>query len=335
MYVSDGKELREVAKKIRGSEFITLDTEFMRERTYYARLCLIQVATDDVVAIIDPLAVDDLEPLFEILRDHSIVKILHAGGQDLEIFHKLMGEVPAPVFDTQIAATLAGFPQQVGYGALVKEITDEVLDKSDTYTDWAKRPLSETQIEYALNDVRYLVPIYKTLKERLEREGRLDWLEADFERLEDPATYEVPPEEQWHRIKRISSLNRRQLGVLMAVTAWREREAQRRDVPRRWVVGDESLVEIARRAPRDASELQQIRGVGDKLGKGSHRSLIAAVTRGVELPEDELPVFGPKRQRVRDIEGLVDLMAALVRIRAKEHNVAVPLLASRSELERL
>ncbi|MDP2180971.1 MAG: ribonuclease D [Actinomycetota bacterium] len=335
MYVSDGKAIRQFAKKIRGSEFITIDTEFMRERTYYARLCLIQVATDDVAAIIDPLVVDDLEPLFEILRDHGIVKVLHSGTQDLEIFHKLMGEVPAPVFDTQVAATLAGFPQQVGYGALVKEITGEVLDKSDTYTDWAKRPLSETQIEYALNDVRYLVPIYRTLRERLEDEGRLDWLEADFEWLEDPATYEIVPEEQWRRIKRISSLNRRQLGVLMTVTAWREREAQRRDIPRRWVVGDESLVEIARRAPRDASELQKIRGVGDKLGKGSHRSLIAAVTRGMELSEDKLPAFGPKRQRVRDIEGLVDLMAALVRIRAKEHKVAAPLLASRCELERL
>lgn len=335
MYVSDAKALKELVEKIRGAEFITIDTEFMREKTYYARLCLIQVATDDVAAIIDPLTIEDLNPLFEILRDRNTVKVLHSGSQDLEIFHDLMGEVPAPVFDTQIAATLVGFAQQVGYGALVKEITGEVLDKSDTYTDWAKRPLSETQVEYALNDVRYLVPIYRVLKERLEREGRMSWLDADFARLEDPSTYESVPDDQWRRIKRLSSLNRRHLGVLMAVTAWREREAQRRDIPRRWVLGDESLVEVARRAPRNVKQLQEIRGVGDKLGKGSHTSLIAAVTRGLELSEDELPRLAPKRERVRDVEGLVDIMAALVRLRAKEHKVAVPLLASRDELERL
>ena len=217
---------------------VAIDTEFMRERTYFARLCLIQLASDDVAAIVDPLAISDLAPLRELLTDPDVVKVFHAGSQDLEIFYRLFEVATAPIFDSQIAATLAGFPQQVGYGALVKEVMGVTLDKGDTYTDWAKRPLSETQVEYALNDVRYLPEIRRRLLAEMEREGRIDWLAADFARLEDPATYEVAPRELWRRVKRVSSLNRRQLAVAREVTAWREIEAQRRDVPKRWVVGD-------------------------------------------------------------------------------------------------
>jgi ribonuclease D len=335
VYVTDAPSLRELVEQLRWAPAVAIDTEFMRERTYFARLCLIQLASDDVAAIVDPLAIDDLSPLKALLTDPQVVKVFHAGSQDLEIFYRLFGVATAPVFDSQVAATLAGFPQQVGYGALVKDVMGVTLDKGDTYTDWAKRPLSATQVEYALNDVRYLTEIRRRLLSEMEREGRIDWLAADFSRLEDPATYEVVPRELWRRVKRVSSLNRRQLAVAREVAAWREEEAQRRDVPKRWVVGDESIIEIARRTPKTAEELLAIRGVADKIGRGAQQGLLSAVAAGVAVPDAELPSLEKRRRPVGDVDGAVDLMIALVRLRAREHGVAMPLMASRDDLERL
>lgn len=335
MYVTDDEGLRELVACMRTAPAVGIDTEFMREKTYFARLCLIQLATDDVAAIVDPLKVRDMSPLCELFTDESVVKVFHAGGQDLEIFYRICGHAMAPIFDTQVAATLAGFPQQVGYGALVHEMLDVKLDKGDSYTDWGKRPLSDTQIEYALNDVRYLPEMFRRLSAQLEEGGRMEWLASDFQRLEDPATYEIRPHEQWRRVKRISSLNRRQLAVAREVAAWRENEAIRRDVPKRWVVGDESIVEIARRMPKTPEELADIRGVSDKIGKSSVQGLLDAVVTGTEVSEDDLPTLTKRRRLNGDVDGAVDLMVALVRLRAREHGVAMPLLASREDLERL
>lgn len=335
MYVDDEAGLRTLVEKMRGAEFIAIDTEFMREKTYYARLCLIQLATDDVAAIVDPLAVDDLSPLAEVLFDEHTVKLLHAGQQDMEIFYFLFDRAPRPVFDTQIAATIAGFPQQVGYGALVHDMLGVTLDKSDTYTDWSKRPLSDTQVEYALNDVRYLPELYSRLKTKLERESRVEWLAPDFERMEDSRTYRSEPLQYWRRLKRLKSLNRRQLGVLQHVAAWREIEAQRRDTPRKWVLGDESLIEIARRGPTTRDELRAVRGVKDKLPGAVYDSLLTSVREGLALAEEELPLLERGTRFHNDTEGAADLMAALVRVRAKQHGVAVPLLAARKDLDRL
>jgi ribonuclease D len=335
VYVTDTESLTDLVKQLRTAPCVAIDTEFMRERTYFARLCLIQLASDDVAAIVDPLAISDLAPLRELLTDADVVKIFHAGSQDLEIFYRLFDVATAPVFDSQIAATLAGFPQQVGYGALVKEVMGVTLDKGDTYTDWAKRPLSETQVEYALNDVRYLPEIRRRLMAEMEREGRIDWLAADFARLEDPATYQVVPRELWRRVKRVSSLNRRQLAVAREITAWRENEAQRRDVPKRWVLGDESIIEIARRVPRTGEQLSAIRGVPDKVGRGAQQGLLNAIAAGSAVSDSDLPILEKRRRPVGDVDGAVDLMIALVRLRAREHGVAMPLMASRDDLERL
>lgn len=335
MFVSTDDGLRELVQRIAASPLVGIDTEFMREKTYFARLCLVQVATEDVCAIIDPLAIGDMGPLCALLGDASVMKVFHAGSQDLEIFYRACDAAVTPVFDTQVAATLAGFPQQVGYGALVHDVLGVKLDKGDSYTDWSRRPLTDTQVEYALNDVRYLPGLYRSLTERLGAEGRLGWLEADFERLADPATYEIDPRAQWKRVKRVSSLNRRQLAVAREVAAWRENEAIRRDVPKRWVLGDESVVEVARRAPRDERELQGIRGVSDRLGRGAARGVLAAVETGLAVPEEELPSLSKRRRPVCDIDASVDLMVAIVRKRARENGVAMPLLASRDDLERL
>jgi ribonuclease D len=317
------------------SPIVGIDTEFIREKTYFARLCLVQLATDSVCAIVDPLAIDDMSPLYELLSDPGIIKVLHAGSQDLEIFYRMNGRVTEPVFDTQVAATLAGFPQQVGYGALVHEMLGVKLDKGDSYTDWARRPLSETQVEYALNDVRYLPEMYRQLSSQLDANSRSGWLAADFARMADESTYLIVPEDQWRRVKRISSLNRRQLALAREVAAWREREAMRRDVPKRWVLGDEGVIEVARRSPRSYDELVAIRGVTDKLGRTAAAELLAAVTRGLDVPEEELPSLKKRRRPAGDIDATVDLIAALVRKRARENDVAMPLLASRDDMERL
>lgn len=335
MYVSDDASLRRLVDQISGSPIVAVDTEFMREKTYFARLCLIQLATDDVAAIVDPIAIRDITPLCAVFSDPGVVKVLHAGGQDLEIFYRVCGHSLSPIFDTQIAATLAGFPQQVGYGALVHELLGVKLDKGDSYTDWGRRPLTDNQIEYALNDVIYLPEVYRRLSEQLEGGGRTQWLAADFKRLEDPATYEIEPRDQWKRVKRISSLNRRQLAVAREVAAWREIEAMRRDAPKRWVLGDESIVEIARRMPTSATELGDIRGVSDKVGKGAVRGILDAVVAGVAVPECDLPSLPKKKRLNGDVDGAIDLMVALVRLRAREHGVAMPLLAAREDIERL
>lgn len=336
MYLATSDDLARFAETARQAPAIGIDTEFMRERTYFARLCLIQVSLADSTAIIDPLAIDDLEPFFDVLSDERVVKVLHAGSQDLEIFFRLMGKTARPVFDTQVAATLAGFPQQVGYGAIVRELLGVELEKGDTFTDWARRPLTRTQVEYAHNDVLYLLPVFERLRHALERDERMGWLERDFARMADPATYEVVPSEQWRRLKRVSALNRRQLGVAREVAAWRETEAQRRDVPKRWLLSDESAIEISRRMPKDPGELAAVRGVGDKLPRSLYAEVVRAVERGLAVPDSELPAI-ERRRRVAaaDVEGAVDLMVALVRLRAREHGVAMPILASRDELERL
>lgn len=335
VYLHDTAELRALTDRARAHGRIAIDTEFMREKTYWAKLCLIQLAVGDECAILDPLQMTDLSPLLEILADPGVLKVLHAGSQDLEIFYRLAGSAATPVFDTQIAATVAGFPSQVGYARLVKDLFDVDIDKSDTFTDWARRPLTPNQIEYALNDVRYLDGAYLELTARLERDGRTAWLAGDLTALSDPNLYAVRPEEQFRRIKRVSSLSRRQLGVLQAVTAWREREAMRRDLPRRWVLSDETLIEVARRKPEDTAGLADIRGLNPRsLGEGAS-GLLAAVREGVALTDEQLPRIDRKPRTIVDIEGVVELMGALVRVRASEHGVAVPLLANRSDLERL
>jgi ribonuclease D len=335
VYLHDTDELRALIERAREHGRIAIDTEFMREKTYWAKLCLIQLAVGDECAILDPLQMTDMSPLLEVLTDESVLKVLHAGSQDLEIFFRLAGAAASPVFDTQVAATVAGFPSQVGYARLVKDLFDVDIDKSDTFTDWARRPLTPAQIEYALNDVRYLDGAYLELTARLERDGRTAWLSGDLAALSDPTLYEIRPEEQYRRIKRASSLSRRQLGVLQQVTAWREREAMRRDLPRRWVLSDETLVEVARRRPTDPAALSEIRGLNLRSVGGDGASLIEAVRCGVGMSEEDLPRIDRKPRAIVDVEGVVELMGALVRVRASEHGIAVPLLATRSDLERL
>jgi ribonuclease D len=335
LYIRDAQTLETVLPALLNAPVLAIDTEFMRERTYYARLCLVQIATADEVYVLDAIALGDgVGLLAEALSSPKSVKVFHAGTQDVEILLRATGVTPSPLFDTQTAATLAGFPTQVGYAQLAKDLIGVDIDKADTFTDWAARPLSDAQMLYAGEDVRHLTTIYALLRERLERAGRLEWLAQDFARMADPATYEVDPHEQYLRVKRASSLDRRSLGVLRELAAWRETEAQRRDIPKRWLVADESLIEIARRRPKTVSELGVIRGVNDRVASRNGHGLLEAVVAGEAIADDDLPRL-PKRTRVpKDAQPLADLLNAVVRLRAREHGVAPALFASRDELER-
>lgn len=335
MYIRDAEALSEAVEVLCSAPLVALDTEFMRERTYFARLCLIQMATTETSYLIDAIALEGkLEPLARVLGAPGVVKIVHAGSQDIEILLRATGSTVAPVFDTQIAATLAGFPTQVGYAQLAHDLLGVKIDKSDTFTDWSVRPLSETQLVYAEADVLHLPEVYRLLHERLMREGRLGWLADDFERLADPATYEVDPRVQYRRVKRASSLDRRSLAVLRELAAWRETEAQRRDTPKRWLISDESLIEVARRRPASTSELAAIRGVNDRVASRNASAVLAAIEAGMAVPDDELPRL-PKRDRIpTDAQPVADLLNAVLRVRAREHGVAPGLIASRDDLER-
>lgn len=334
-FVATPEELDQLVADLAGSELLAIDTEFLREKTYYAKLCLIQINNGDIQAIIDPLALKSLDALVPILTDPACTKVFHAGSQDIGILYHETGVMPAPVFDTQTAAALLGHPLQMGYGPLVKAMCDVKLAKADSYTDWSRRPLTKDQVRYALDDVVYLPEMYRMMTSELEERGRLSWLDEDFATLADPARYENVPEEMWRRVKRVSSLSRRQLAIARGVAAWRESEAMRRDIPRRWVMSDEAVVEIARKAPRDVDRLMEVRELNNRLSMRASREVLAAVKEARELPESELPRIDRAPHGAHEIDGVVDLMAAVVEIRAKENDVAPPVLASKDDLSRL
>ena len=332
MYIASCEELLKLVECMKGSDVLAIDTEFHRERTYRAKLCLIQLATEDANAIVDPLAIEDLTPLAELFEDERMTKVFHAGDQDVEILMENVGTIPHPVFDTQIAAGLLGHPQQMGYGALVKAYCNVSLPKADSYTDWTRRPLSKTQLEYAIDDVLYLPGIYRTMMQQLVDTGRLDWLTEEFSRLSDPASYEVDPMNCWRRLKRVNGLTRKQLAVAQAVAAWREETAMRRNVPRRWILTDEFIVEIAKRIPTTRDELFEIRGLKDRIPARYADEMVSRICKALESDPESWPK--PKRRKGggRNVDGVVDLMTDLVRRRAEESGVATQYIASHDDL---
>lgn len=334
-HVTSQAQLEELASELEGSRFLAIDTEFMRERTYYAKLCLIQLNNGRVQALIDPFKVDDLSVLAPILVDKGCVKVFHAATQDIEILYHETGVVPTPVFDTQVAASLLGHPLQVGYGPLVRAVCDVKLPKADGFTDWSRRPLTDDQLRYALDDVVYLPQIYDVFVDELRRQGRLDWIKPDLEALSEPSKYVNDPYEMWRKVKRVSSLNRRQLAVAREVAAFRERTAQQRDIPRKYVLADEAIVEIARKAPKNRERLFEVRGLSKRLSNYDANQVLEAVRKARALPESQWPHLERRAHGDHEEEGVVELLGSIVAVRAEENNIAVPLLAPHSELERL
>ncbi len=335
LYIAQPQALTDFCARLRSSSWIALDTEFIREKTYYPQLCLIQVATDELLACIDPLALTDLGPLLEVLYDPAITKVLHAVHQDLEIFFYLRGAVPSPVFDTQLAATLLGQGEQVSYAALVKALLDVELDKSQTRTDWSRRPLDTAQLDYAADDVRYLCEVYRQQYAELTSRQRLDWLAEDFKALCDPGHYALQPEQLWRRVKGHQQLRGVQLAVLRALSSWREEQAMTANRPRRWIVGDEVLLELARQLPKDLERLQRIRGLEPNLLRRHGRTLLNLIARACTEPAEQWPHLPSLRRLRQTQEALVDTLSAVVRLRGDQQGVSPQTLASRHDLERL
>lgn len=335
-WIADTATLAEFCRRAADAPYVTVDTEFMRERTYWAQLCLVQVATPDEAAAIDPLAPGiDLQPLIQILDNPRILKVFHAARQDLEIFYHMTGRVPAPLFDTQVAAMVCGFGDAVSYESLAGQLAGARIDKSARFTDWAQRPLSERQIAYALADVTHLRKVYLGLAKRLTATGRAPWLHEEMATLLDPATYRMDPEDAWRRLKPRSG-KPRLIAVLKEVAAWREREAQRRDLPRNRVLRDEAVMDVAGHAPTKLEELARLRGLSKGFAEGRlGEDVLDAVKRGLAMPEAEIPVMPPPPDLPPGLGPVVELLKVLLKMKCDQHDVAQKLVATTADLERI
>jgi len=329
-------DLAAFCKPLAHAEFVAVDTEFMRERTYWPKLCLAQVAGPDDAAAIDALADGiDLAPLDALMANPKVLKVFHAARQDLEIFYLRMNKVPQPLFDTQVAAMVCGHGEAASYESLATKLAKAKIDKSSRFTDWGRRPLSERQIAYALSDVTHLRVVYEKLQRQLDKTGRLSWIAEEMAVLNDPAIYRADPEQAWRRLKPRGA-SPRLLGTLKEVAAWRERTAQRIDIPRQRLLRDEQLLEIASHAPKTTEDLAMTRGLGRGFAEGwQGREILEAIEKARTIPESELPTRDRAPEQLRAPSAVVDLLRTLLRLKAEQAGVAGRLVAGADELDRL
>ncbi len=328
--------LADACKELAKSEFVTIDTEFLRETTFWPQLCLVQMASPTLEVLVDPMAKGiDLTPLFELMADPNVVKVFHAARQDIEIIYHLGGLIPHPIFDTQVAAMVCGFGDSISYDQLVQKTKNVQIDKSSRFTDWSRRPLSEKQLDYALADVTHLRDVYLALKAQLEREGRSSWLKEEMDILEARETYDMHPDDAWLRLK--SRLRKpTELAILKFVAAWREREARSRNVPRSRVLKDDAIFEIAQQQPKDAEALSRLRTVP----KGWERStsgtaIIETVNAALALPKAEMPQ-APRHSHSPEGSGAaVELLKVLLKLSADKHGVAAKVIANSEDLDKI
>ena len=336
--ISSTDDLAALVSRMKGHDFVAVDTEFMRENTYWPDLCLLQIASPDEAAAIDPKANGlNMEPLLELMvNNDEILKVFHAGGQDLEIIHNLTGEVPNPLFDTQVAAMALGYGEQIGYSNLVESVLGHNLDKGARFTDWSRRPLDKRQIDYAIADVTHLAEIFPKLVSKLVKTGRGDWLDEEMERLADPSSFAFEAEDAWKRLK-LPSRNPAVLGRLKALAGWRETEARSKNLPRGRIVKDDTLNELASHPPKTQDDLGKVRGLSSGWRNNDIGArMMTALAKAQPLDPDELPAREPRRPGLTKDAALVsDLLKLLLKIRAKEAGVAAKLIARSDELEAL
>ncbi len=335
--ITTTEELQKFCAGLENEEFITIDTEFLREKTYFPKLCLIQIGDKDKnAAAIDPLAEGlDLSALYALLDNEKILKVFHAGRQDLEIFYHATGKVVHPIFDTQIAAMVCGFGDSIGYDKIVRHVSSAQIDKSSQFTDWSLRPLSDKQIDYALGDVTHLVDVYNFLRDKLKDTKRCNWLLQEKAVLEDPQTYNVDPKNAWERIK-VRSAKPKMLSILREVAAWREERAQKRDIPKNWIMRDETLVDMAHQAPQNKKQLAKIRNLGKDIldGKGAD-ILLEAIQTGANAPKETWPKVKKKEPPPPHVIATIDVLKMLLKLQSVEHEVAPKIIASGSDLEEI
>lgn len=332
MYISTNEDLTAFCNRARAFSAIAIDTEFLREKTYHAKLCLVQVATPDECVVIDPLAIDDLGPLAELMTDVDTLKVFHACSQDMEVLCHALGSVPAPIFDTQVAAGFLGERAQCSYHNLVSTFCGVSLPKTESLTDWSRRPLSPKQIEYALDDVRYLIDAYRVIESKLHSLGRTAWVRDEIRPLADPAHYRSDPRAAFKRVKRVNACTRRQLAVARELASWREQRAETRDIPRKWVMSDEVLLALCKRAPQTVEDFRAVRGT-EQLGERDVEVALDAIARGRRCPQENLPSVGrAHRAPAPELESVIDLMYALIRLVSERSGVATSLIVSRDGL---
>jgi ribonuclease D len=334
--VSSSEALTQACQRLSTSEFVAVDTEFLREQTFWPQLCLIQIASPEEAMIVDPIAPGiDLKPFWELMANEAVVKVFHAARQDIEIVYARAGLVPHPVFDTQVAAMVCGFGESVSYVNLVKNVTGVDIDKSSRFTDWSRRPLSDKQLEYALGDVTHLRDVYRHLKTDIDKTDRADWLNEEMGVLTDPKTYESHPDEAWQRLK-LRVKNRKALAVLMELAAWRERLAQSQDVPRSRILRDEALYDIANQAPTSAEQMSQLRTLSEGFSRSARaRDIVDAVKRGLARDMKNVPAVSRGAQLSAESSALVELLRVLLKASAARNRVAPKLIAGSEDLERI
>ena len=334
-YIDTDADLALFCQQIESSGWLTVDTEFLREKTYYPQLCLIQVANDDHIACIDPLAISNLEPLLAVFYNPEITIVFHAARQDLELFYMLRDELPSNVFDTQVAATVLGYGDQVGYGNLVQQCLNVSLDKAHSRTDWTKRPLDPAQITYAADDVRYLRDVYKLLVRQLKDKKRTHWLEDDFDALTNVETYKPDPDNVWRKVKGFGRLKGIQLAILKQLAAWREQRAIKSNRPRRWILKDDVLLDLAKLAPESIDKFNMIRGLEANTIKRYGEALLAEIKQAKSQPKENWPVLKKTQPLSQQQNAIVDALMALLRKFCDEQSIAPVAVASRKEIERM
>lgn len=334
-YINRPEQLPKLCADIKQAAWIAVDTEFLREKTYYPKFCLLQLATPDWVACIDPIALTNLEPVFAAIYQPNIVKVFHSCRQDLEIFFHLMGKLPEPIFDTQIAAPLLGFQDNPGYAMLVSSFLNVNLTKAHTRADWSKRPLTDSEIEYAADDVIYLCQIYQIMTEKLKALGRIEWLKNDFAELTDPEHYIVRPEKAWLRIKGQNKLTGKQLSIIQTLAEWREKTAQIENKPKNWLLRDELLFDLAKLQPETVEDLAAVRAIGERTVQRYGKELCRLITEAKNRPPIPLSLKDRPAKKTQQQEAILDILTALVRIRAEENALNPSILATRKDLEAL
>lgn len=332
-YVNTPEQLAALCGQIREVPWLALDTEFLREKTYYPKFCLLQIATPDWVACVDPLALKDLSELFTAIYNPDIVKVFHSCRQDLEIFYQITGKLPSPIFDTQVAAPLLGFQDNPGYAMLVSSFLNINLSKAHTRADWSKRPLTQAELEYAADDVIYLCQIYQIILQKLAELGRTDWLQQDFAELSNPDIYHIDPAQAWLRVKGKNKLTGKQLSIIQSVSEWRERTAQKEDRPKSWLLKDELLFDIAKLQPETTSDLAAVRGINESVVRRYGKELCQLIATAKRQPPIPLNDKGRATKKTQQQEAILDILTALVRIRAEENSLNPSILASRKDLE--
>ncbi len=336
MLITKSADVAEFCNEISAAEFVAVDTEFVREKTYWPILCLVQIATPDRAVAIDPLANGiDLQPVNDLMANTSVLKVFHSASQDMQVMFNATGRMTEPVFDTQIAAMVSGYGDQPAYATLVQKIVGVMIDKRSQMTDWSLRPLTDHQVEYAIGDVTHLIKVYNRLTADLESSGRTNWAQEEMGHLRDRGLYDLNPRELWRRV-RLRRPTRRALAVLREITEWREVSAQRRNIPRGWVCRDEALAEIALNAPQTPTALERVRGINERFAHGRDgNAVLDAVQVGMELPDDQCPDPEKGRPPLKGHETLVALLQALLKLRCDENGIAAQLVANRRELDRI